>query len=129
MLANPERDGNAKLDGWIVTPDLAERRGDRIMITGRMDDVINVGGSKVSPSTVEDVVAAFPGVADCVAYGQRNAITGAVVACDVLGRAGATLEPLEIRAWCAERLPPASQPRVIRIVDAIKTTAAGKKRA
>jgi acyl-coenzyme A synthetase/AMP-(fatty) acid ligase len=114
--------GEAPLDpdAWRPTGDLVEIQGDRLLFVGRTTEVINVGGVKVSPGAVERVVAAVPQVEDVVAYARPNAITGQIVALDVVLAPGATSDEADsaIRAACAV-LAPAARPRSIRWVDAL----------
>jgi acyl-CoA synthetase (AMP-forming)/AMP-acid ligase II len=116
----------------VGTGDLVERRGDRFEFTGRRSDVIVVGGAKVFPRRVEEILRRVPGVADARAYGLPSAITGELVAAEIV-----LAEPLpdattadRIRAAalavCRESLEPHSVPRVLDIVKQLATTAAGK---
>src|SRR5690606_7032934 len=55
--------------GWIRTGDLARiDAGGYVFLTGRQDDVINVGGAKVHPGAVEEALSAYPGVAEAAAF-------------------------------------------------------------
>jgi acyl-CoA synthetase (AMP-forming)/AMP-acid ligase II len=109
---------DADAGDWIATGDLVERVGDRLMFTGRITERINVGGTKVSPHSVESVVHAVPGVMMAAAYGRPNPITGAIVAVDVVSADGVDRDALrdEIRSAC-EQLPAAARPRLIKFVD------------
>ena len=108
-------------DQWRPTGDLVEVRGDRIHFVGRTTEIINVGGVKVHPLPVEEVIAGVAGVELVRVYGRANAVAGQIVAADVVARAGIDGEALrsEIRTAC-EVLPPASRPRSLRLVDALE---------
>lgn len=83
-------------DGWFKTGDLVEELPDGyIKIKGRVKEVINVGGEKVLPAEVESVLLEVAGVADCTVYGASNAITGQMVAAQVVLEENA--EPKEVR--------------------------------
>lgn len=74
-------------DGWFQTGDLAEETGNGyIRILGRSKEIINVGGEKVLPVEVESALLQSPKVADCLVYGEANAITGQVVCADIVPR-------------------------------------------
>lgn len=105
-------------DDWRPTGDLVEVQGDRIMFVGRTSEVINVGGVKVHPLPIEAAIAAVDGVELVHVYGRPNAVTGQIVAVDVVAVAGADQDTVEeaIRDACAS-LPRAAQPRRIRFVD------------
>ena len=109
--------GEQETEGWRPTGDLVEVRGDRVHFVGRSSDVINVGGVKVHPIPVENVVGSVEGVELARAYGRPNPITGQIVAVDVVANLSADMERLEadIRAAC-ESLPAAARPRRIRFV-------------
>jgi acyl-CoA synthetase (AMP-forming)/AMP-acid ligase II len=113
---------DASEDGWRATGDLVERRGDRIHFVGRTSETINVGGVKVHPIPIEERAQSVSGVRLAHAYGRRNAITGHIVALDVVPAADADTSALEqrIRAAC-ESLPRPARPRIVRFVDALET--------
>ena len=110
-------------DTWRPTGDLVEVADDRIVFVGRTSEIINVGGVKVHPLPVEEIVGAIDGVELVHAYGRKNAVTGQIVAVDVVPRAGIDTEVLDerIRDAC-EALVPAARPRRIRFVDEIQVT-------
>ena len=107
-------------EGWRPTGDLVEVTADRILFVGRTTDVINVGGVKVHPLPVEEIVGAVEGVELARAYGRPNPVTGEIVALDVVARDGADPAEVEraVRLAC-ESLAPAARPRRIRFVDRI----------
>lgn len=109
-------------DGWRATGDLVEVQGDRILFQGRSSDVINVGGVKVHPIPVEERVSAIPGVQLVRAYGRPSALTGAIVAVDIVADDGRDQDELyhAVKAACAD-LPAASRPRSINFVETIQT--------
>jgi acyl-coenzyme A synthetase/AMP-(fatty) acid ligase len=109
-----EEDGG---DDWRPTGDVVEIRDDRLFFVGRSSDTINVGGVKVHPLPVEELVGGLEGVELARAYGRPNPITGQIVAVDVVPRDGVDTGQLDeqIRAEC-QVLPPALQPKRIRFV-------------
>ncbi|KQX73905.1 class I adenylate-forming enzyme family protein [Aeromicrobium sp. Root472D3] len=110
-------------DGWRATGDLVEVDGDRVLFRGRTSEIINVGGVKVHPLPIEERVAAVPGVDMARVHGRPNAMTGAIVALEVVPSRGVDLEALrsDLRSACAD-LPAAARPRSIRFVDTVDTT-------
>lgn len=111
----------AAADEWHPTGDLVEVRDERIHFVGRTTEIINVGGAKVHPLPIEELVGAVDGVALAAVYGQPNPITGQIVALDVVVEAGADTEQVEqhIRAAC-EVLPRPGRPRRIRFVESLE---------
>lgn len=94
-------------DGWFKTGDLVEQlEGGYLRIKGRAKEVINVGGEKVLPAEVESVVLELNFVEDCMVFGQNNAITGQMVAVQVVLKEG--FDQIEakalIRKHCKEQL-------------------------
>jgi acyl-CoA synthetase (AMP-forming)/AMP-acid ligase II len=116
----------------VGTGDLVERRGDRFEFTGRRSDVIVVGGAKVFPKRVEEILRGVPGVAEARVYGQPSGITGELVAAEIVLSdpfpVGATPESIRATALatCRGSLEPHGVPRILDIVKRIATTAAGK---
>lgn len=112
---------------WHRTGDLVQIDGDRVRFTGRQDDLLNVGGEKVSPLAVEQALRQVPGVADVRVYGRRSAIVGQLVACEIVAAAGAQADAVrDAVGAAAQRLRPAERPRLIDFVDAVTLSPAGK---
>jgi acyl-CoA synthetase (AMP-forming)/AMP-acid ligase II len=110
-------------DAWRATGDLVEIEGDRIVFRGRASDIINVGGVKVHPLPIEQRIGGLPGVEIARVFGRPNALTGAIVAVEVVAEADADRDRLadEIREAC-EDLPAAARPRSVRFVDTVPIT-------
>lgn len=66
-------------DGWYRTGDRVECDGARLRILGRDSDLINVGGEKVYPAEIEDVLKSLPEVIDAVVTGQPHPMLGACI--------------------------------------------------
>ena len=72
-------------DGWFKTGDLVEEmEGNYIKIRGRIKEIINVGGEKVTPSEVESTILELSEIIDCVVVGEANSITGQMVVAKVV---------------------------------------------
>jgi acyl-CoA synthetase (AMP-forming)/AMP-acid ligase II len=116
----------------VATGDVIERRGDRFEFTGRRSDVIVVGGAKVFPKRVEEVLRGVPGVVEARVYGQPSAITGELVAAEIVLASPLpdAASPESVRAAalasCRGALEPHSVPRILDIVRRITITSAGK---
>ena len=102
--------------------------GDRAFFVGRKSDMINVGGNKVYPVEVENVIRSVPGVADARVYGEASSIVGELVKCDIVVERGFDAAETEssVRAACLEQLTTYQRPRFVSIVDEIPRTSAGK---
>lgn len=94
-------------DGWFKTGDsVVESNDGYLTIVGRRADIINVGGEKVTPSEVESILLEIPEVADCLVYGENNAITGQNVAAQIIPHDRSDLHALKrkIKHHCRKSL-------------------------
>jgi acyl-CoA synthetase (AMP-forming)/AMP-acid ligase II len=93
-------------DGWFPTGDLVETDGEYLRILGRAAEVINVGGRKVHPSVVENVLHEVDGVAEATAYGEKNALLGSIVCARIRRSAIGDFRDLarRIKEHCRKRL-------------------------
>ena len=106
-------------DGWTCTGDRVEVDGDYIRILGRDSDLINVGGHKVYPAEVENVLLGLPNICDVVVTGEAHPLMGQVVSARLLLQEpedAATLRH-RVRQACAQKLPAYAVPVHIRVVD------------
>ena len=116
-------------DDYIDTGDLVRIDGERCFFNGRLNAAINVGGNKVQAEQVEAVLMAHRSVALAKVFAKKNPITGNVVQADVIINESANnINELRdnLRTHCAEKLPRYMVPALIRIVDDIALTPAGK---
>ena len=93
--------------GWYRTGDLVEETADGCLrIIGRLNAMINVGGQKVHPAEVEQVIAEIEGVDACFVFAKPDAITGSVIACKLVTAMDDDLRSWKrrIRAHCRKRL-------------------------
>jgi acyl-CoA synthetase (AMP-forming)/AMP-acid ligase II len=70
-------------EGWFNTDDQVEVDGEYLKILGRKSEIINVGGQKVFPAEVEDVLIQIDNIKDAVVFGEKNFLMGNVVAAKV----------------------------------------------
>ncbi|MGA2202146.1 MAG: class I adenylate-forming enzyme family protein [Terriglobales bacterium] len=113
---------------WFATGDLVELKGNRVYFVGRRTDMINVAGSKVYPMEVERVIRVVPGVSDVRVFGKVSSVAGELVACEIVPAPGQDPEALKMRVnqVCRSALSSPQQPRLIKLVDQIGLSAAGK---
>ncbi len=112
--------------GVFRSADLAEIREGSVHLLGRMADVINVAGRKLSPETVERELARHPGVVACAVFGVPSAESERVddiVAC-VEVRDAVTMG--ELKAYLLEGMPAWQVPRHWKAVNAVTRSALGK---
>jgi acyl-CoA synthetase (AMP-forming)/AMP-acid ligase II len=113
---------------WFATGDLVAVRDGRVHFVGRKSEMINVAGSKVYPVEVERVIRAVPGVSDVRVFGKASSIAGELVACEIIAETGQDKEALKevVARTCRAQLTSPQQPRLIKFVDKIDLSAAGK---
>ena len=104
-------------DGWFKTGDLVEVDGEYIKIIGRAKEVINVGGQKVLPSEIESIILEMEEISDCMVYGEKNAITGQTVVCDVVLNKNIENIKKRVRVFCKDRLDAYKIPTKVNVVD------------
>jgi acyl-CoA synthetase (AMP-forming)/AMP-acid ligase II len=116
-------------DGWFNTQDRVEVDGEWLRILGRVTDIINVGGQKVYPAEVEEVILGVDNVEDVVVLGEPHKILGQVVTAKIRIRNPETIESLKlrIRIACKAILSPYKAPSKIFITDEPLNSARQKK--
>jgi acyl-CoA synthetase (AMP-forming)/AMP-acid ligase II len=97
-----------------------------LRITGRLKEIINRGGEKVSPLEVDEVLMDHPAVAQCVTFAMPHAKLGEEVAAAVVLRDGQVADERAIRDFAAARLADFKVPRKVVILDEIPKGATGK---
>jgi long-chain acyl-CoA synthetase len=115
-------------DGWFNTGDMVEVDGDWVRVIGRESELINVGGDKVYPSEVESVLMEIAGVQDVTVRGERNPITGSIVAArfQLDGPAPHDFKRV-VREFCRSRLAAYKVPVKIEVDDQMQYSARFKK--
>ena len=117
----------AKDGQWILTGDLIEIKNERCYFIGRNDCKINIGGSKVLPEEVEDVLNKLKGVEDCVVYEKKNPIVGSILAADIKTKSGFELKIPKIKTELSLVLPQFKIPQYYKKVENIGISENGKK--
>jgi len=123
----PEKTAQAMGDGWLRTGDLARiDEAGLVTILDRVKDMINRGGEKVYGLEVENVLYAFPGVAEAAVVGIPHPVFGEVPAAFVVPFPGTALEAEAIRKHCASRLADYKVPVAVRFVEKLPRNPGGK---
>jgi acyl-coenzyme A synthetase/AMP-(fatty) acid ligase len=118
-------------DGFVDTGDMVELRGDRYHFVGRRGGIINIGGLKVHPEEIEAVINRHDEVCMSRVKARKSPITGAIVVADVVLAEGCDASRGDeikhrIIADCRANLAPHKVPAMIKFVDKLDITAAGK---
>ncbi len=98
-------------------------------LLGRVDDVMNVAGHRLSTTEVESALVAHPAVAEAAVVGRSDEMTGQAVAAFVTLRAGVVGDEKllkELRNWVSEKISPIARPKSIVFTDDLPKTRSGK---
>lgn len=126
-LDNPEANAGAFTDGWFRTGDQGVLDGaGYLTITGRLKEIINRGGEKISPREVDEVLMDHPAVAQAVTFAMPHDKLGEEVAAAVVLREGGAGDEKDIRLFASERLADFKVPRRVLILEEIPKGATGK---
>ena len=124
---NPKANAEAFYDGWFRTGDQGVVDADGYLsLTGRLKEIINRGGEKISPREVDEVIMTHPAVHQCVTFAMPHEMLGEEVAAAVVLRQGAEATDQELRRFAAERLADFKVPRKILFLSEIPMGATGK---
>jgi oxalate---CoA ligase len=122
---DPEANAAAFIDGWFRTGDIGAIDNDGYLtLTGRIKDLINRGGEKISPAEVEAVLLEHPAVAEAAVFGVPDPKYVEEVVAAVVLRGAATAQELEV--YCRTRLADFEVPKLIHFVSTIPKNAMGK---
>ncbi len=124
---NPEANAAAFAKGWFRTGDqgvLDEKA--YLRLTGRLKEIINRGGEKISPREVDEVLLDHPAVAQVVTFAMPHAMLGEDVAAAVVLKPGTEVSEHDLRQYVGKRLADMKVPRKILFLKEIPKGATGK---
>jgi acyl-CoA synthetase (AMP-forming)/AMP-acid ligase II len=125
--ANPNANAKAFTNGWFRTGDQGMFDEDGfLLLTGRLKELINRGGEKVSPLEVDGVLSAHPAVAQALTFAIPHAKLGEEVGAAVVLREGMELSERELRDFAAKQLADFKVPRKVVFLPEIPKGATGK---
>ncbi len=118
----------SRFDGLYFAGDGARKDDDGdLWLLGRVDDVMNVSGHRLSTAEIESALVAHPSVAEAAVVGASDPTTGQAVCAFVILRSGATETGVdELRAHVAKQIGPIAKPRQIMVVAELPKTRSGK---
>ena len=125
--SNPQANETAFSNGWLRTGDQGylDEEG-YIFIRGRVKEIINRGGEKISPREIDEVLLRHPAVAQAVAFAIPHDSLGEEVAAAVVLRPGATVTTNELTAFTSQSLAYFKVPRKIVVLTEIPKGPTGK---
>lgn len=120
-------DSSIDADSWLNTGDLGtiDRRG-RLCLQGRVKELINKGGEKISPAEIDAVFLRFPEIIEAAAFGVPDGRLGEDVAAAVVLRSGSRVTPEELQARSAIHVASFKVPSRVIVVDRLPRGATGK---
>ncbi len=124
---NPAANETAFTGGWFRTGDqgVLDEEG-YLRLTGRLKEIINRGGEKISPREVDEVLLDHPAVAQAVTFAIPHDKLGEEVGAAVILKEGASVSEREIREFASERLADFKVPRKVLFLDEIPKGPTGK---
>jgi acyl-CoA synthetase (AMP-forming)/AMP-acid ligase II len=124
---NPKANAEAFVNGWFRTGDqgVIDSEG-YVTLTGRLKEIINRGGEKISPREVDEALMDHPAVLQVVTFAVPHAMLGEDVAAAVVLRDGASATESELRAFLSDRIAAYKTPRKILFLAEIPKGATGK---
>jgi acyl-CoA synthetase (AMP-forming)/AMP-acid ligase II len=124
---NAAANATAFTNGWFRTGDQGVMDADRyISLTGRLKEIINRGGEKISPREVDEILMDHPAVRQVVVFAMPHDKLGEEVAAAIVLRDGASTNEKELREFCSQRLAAFKIPRKIVFLEQIPLGATGK---
>lgn len=124
---NPKANAEAFTNGWFRTGDQGVMDAEGyVSITGRLKEIINRGGEKISPREVDEVLMDHPAVAQVVTFAVPHDKLGEDIAAAIVLREGKTASEKELRDFAAIHLADYKVPRKILLLEEIPKGATGK---
>jgi acyl-CoA synthetase (AMP-forming)/AMP-acid ligase II len=125
-LADAAATAKTFVDGWVRSGDLGsvDTHGN-LTISGRIKELINRGGEKISPEHVEEVLTSYPGVAAAAVFGVPDELYGERVAALVVAREGCQLDSAALASFGRDRLSSFEIPEQFILTAELPLTAKG----
>ncbi len=125
--SNPKANAEAFHNGWFRTGDQGVMDADGyVSITGRLKEIINRGGEKISPREVDEILMDHPAVAQVVCFGMPHPKLGEEVAAVVVLREGQQATERELQEFVAQHAADFKVPKKVLFMPEIPKGATGK---
>ena len=125
-LDNPQANSASFVDGWFRSGDLGSRDAHGyLFVRGRLKEIINRGGEKISPGDIDAALLSNPKVLEAASFGESDAVYGEIVQAAVILRPGMEATEGELRDYCRSKLSAFEVPERIYMVADFPRTAKG----
>jgi acyl-CoA synthetase (AMP-forming)/AMP-acid ligase II/acyl carrier protein len=126
-LNAPDANARSFRGDWFRTGDLGymDEHG-FLFLRGRVKEMINRGGEKISPSEVDRILLEHPDVAEVACFAVPHRTLGEEVGAAVVPTRGASITPADLTSWVRERLSDFKAPRVVHILAELPRNRLGK---
>ncbi len=124
---NPEANKNSFTNGWFRTGDQGyfDQNG-YLKISGRLKEIINKGGEKISPLEVDNVLMDHPLIEQAVCFGYEDKMLGENIAAAIIVKEGKNCSETDVKTYAQEKLAKFKIPKKIFFVNEIPKGATGK---
>lgn len=123
----PELTKEVLVDGVVYTNDMGYIDDEGfVYMVGRRGDVISIGGLKIAPTEVENIVLRFPGIAECACFAKEDRMGGCVPKLNIVLEKDADVDINELKKHLAGYLEAFKIPKIVEKVEEIPKTANGK---
>ncbi|GKU89322.1 hypothetical protein SLEP1_g3475 [Rubroshorea leprosula] len=124
---NPEANKSAFQFGWFHTGDIGYFDSDGYLyLVGRIKELINRGGEKISPIEVDAILLSHPDISEAVSFGVTDDKYGEEINCAIIPREGSVIDEAEVLRFCRKNLTAFKVPKKVFITDSFPKTASGK---
>ena len=114
----PDMTAATIIDGWLITGDIAYKdKNGNIFMLGRADDIINMGGEKVSPVETENIISQYDYIRDCACIGVCDELLGQIPVLFVV--TGLGYDENKFQKWMAGKIERTKLPQKIITIDEI----------
>lgn len=116
-------------DGWLYTGDLAKVDEDGFIYhAARKKEIIKVGGRRVSPKEIEEVIVTIPGVVDCTIDAINDDVLGEAIKATLVKKdINGELTGKDVQEYCSNKLAAYKIPHFVEFTAKMDVNAAGKK--
>ncbi|HEX5140483.1 MAG TPA: AMP-dependent synthetase, partial [Dehalococcoidia bacterium] len=124
---NPTANASSFTNGWFRTGDQGYQDEDGyLFLSGRIKEIINRGGEKISPREIDEVLLGHPAVGQAVAFAVPHQLLGEEVAAAVVLREGTSADERELKEFASKQLADFKMPKNIVILQDIPKGPTGK---